>query len=144
MSNIFLLRCSNTKELSSLKMGLSCTRKKKPSCMKMLGTQEMIIGLHIVVLHHTLWMVKPDYIHTIPVCYRRHVPQNASDTSTTGSSSRNMNRFRDVAKALWQSRWLENVVHVIIWGECRASFMNFMDWTSLCTNIMGILYVIVS
>jgi hypothetical protein len=46
-----------------------------------------------------------DYIPTIPVRYRRHVPQNASDTSTTRSSSRNMNRFcDDVAKALWESR----------------------------------------
>jgi hypothetical protein len=47
----------------------------------------------------------PNYISTIPVRYRRHVPQNASDTSTIGSSNRNMNRFRDdVAKALWESR----------------------------------------
>jgi hypothetical protein len=48
----------------------------------------------------------PDYISTIPAHYRRHVPQNASDTSTIGSSNRNMNRFRDdVAKALWESRY---------------------------------------
>jgi hypothetical protein len=47
----------------------------------------------------------PDYIPTIPFRYRRHVPQNASDTSTIGSSSRNMNRFcDDVSKVLWESR----------------------------------------
>jgi hypothetical protein len=34
-------------------------RKKKPSCMKILGTQEMIIGLRQVVLHHKFWRVKP-------------------------------------------------------------------------------------
>jgi hypothetical protein len=46
-----------------------------------------------------------DYIPTIPSCYRRHVPQNESDTSTIGSSSRNMNRFcDDVSKVLWESR----------------------------------------
>jgi hypothetical protein len=60
MYNIFfLLMYSNTKELSSLKMGLCCMRKKKPSCMKILGTQEMIIGLRQVVLHHKFWRVKP-------------------------------------------------------------------------------------
>jgi hypothetical protein len=60
MSNIFfLLMCSNTKELPSLKTGLYCMRKKKPSCMKILGTQEMIIGLRLVVLHHKFWRVKP-------------------------------------------------------------------------------------
>ena len=35
MSNIFfLLMCSNTRELPSLKMGLCCMRKKKPSCIR--------------------------------------------------------------------------------------------------------------
>jgi hypothetical protein len=47
----------------------------------------------------------PDYIPTISSRYRQHVPQNASDTSTTGSSSRNINRFSDdVSKVLWKSR----------------------------------------
>jgi hypothetical protein len=47
----------------------------------------------------------PDYVPTIPTRYRRHVPHNASDTSTTASSSRNMNRFRDdLARAIWEAR----------------------------------------
>ena len=47
----------------------------------------------------------PDYIPTISSHYRQHIPQNASDTSTTGSSNRNMNRFSDdVLKVLWKSR----------------------------------------
>jgi hypothetical protein len=47
----------------------------------------------------------PDYVPTIPTRYRRHVPQDALDTSTPGASTRNMNRFHDdLAKAIWQSR----------------------------------------
>jgi hypothetical protein len=34
-------------------------------------------------------------VSTILTQYRRHVPQNASDTSTTSPSTRNMNRFQD-------------------------------------------------
>jgi hypothetical protein len=45
-----------------------------------------------------------DYVPTIPTRYSRNDPQNASDTSTTGASTRNMNMFRDdLAKAIWQS-----------------------------------------
>jgi hypothetical protein len=47
----------------------------------------------------------PDYVPTIPTRYRRHVPQNVSDTSTIAYSSRNMNRFRDdLARAIWEAR----------------------------------------
>jgi hypothetical protein len=47
----------------------------------------------------------PDYVPTIPTRYRRHMPQNLSDTSTTGASTRNMNKFcDDLAKAIWERR----------------------------------------
>ena len=45
----------------------------------------------------------PDYIPTIPSRYARH--SNPSDTSTTASNDRNMDRFRDhIARAIFLSR----------------------------------------
>jgi hypothetical protein len=46
-----------------------------------------------------------DYLSIILTRYRRHVPQNASCTSTTAPSTRNMNRLcDDLVKAIRQSR----------------------------------------
>jgi hypothetical protein len=45
----------------------------------------------------------PDYIPNIPSRYARH--SNPSDTSTTASNDRNMDRFRDdIARAIFLSR----------------------------------------
>jgi hypothetical protein len=48
----------------------------------------------------------PDYVPTIPDRYARFQPsQNASDTSTTQSNDRTMDRFRDdIARAVFLSR----------------------------------------
>ena len=48
----------------------------------------------------------PDYVPTIPLRYRKHfASHNAGDTSTSESSDRNMDKFRDdLARAIYLSR----------------------------------------
>jgi len=48
----------------------------------------------------------PDYVPTIPSRYNKYVPiRNIGDTSTSESSDRNMDKFRDdLARAIYQSR----------------------------------------
>ena len=48
----------------------------------------------------------PDYVPTIPLRYRKHFDaHNTSDTSTSGSNDRNMDKFRDeLAWAIYLSR----------------------------------------
>jgi hypothetical protein len=79
--------------------------------LKMLGysieTQKMILAatmtLHNYIrahdrddIHFERFDRDPDYVPTIPECYRRYVvPAGASDSSTTEASGRDMDEIRD-------------------------------------------------
>ncbi|XP_008660387.1 L10-interacting MYB domain-containing protein-like [Zea mays] len=98
------------KGIAKFKDGPLLHEEEKPSCMKILGTHEMIIGLSLVVLHHKFWRVKP-----------LRTPMTRMETMrlmmTRMKTMKNVKRFH--LQLLKES--------VIFWILCRASFMQFMD-----------------